>query len=432
MASRGNSSSGGGCLGAGIVFFILFFLPAWVTGDSFGWGVLIVWWIILAVICFCIYAANSPSSNSSTYSTVSRSPSNSSINTAQKTNTSVVEKGTLMVSAAQLNKSITEGYYSKIQLKTKLRNTIEEIRREQQNIEEKIKTAEKEKTCLLEGQGKPIFTTKKRWLLQKQPEINSLENEKTSLEEKRRENECRISQIEKEIDEVIFNVFDESNTAFEKLKVAFDKVKKSCNVSGTPNLINSSVPNNQRDKDLHIVRYKIAPYGLLLDNYRIYIFPNGIWVFEGDAKLVGVYKPKALQGSFETKENIKQSYYSSYSKKPEIYEDTKIITKDIPHHTWLHTCRDGSPDLRYSYNPRQTYYTKQEYYIECSFDLDICGCKLKYAISSFDNCEILEKAIRGYAQIKENKDMIPILLDLLRRCTDGQDVKIIQEKIAIH
>lgn len=88
--------------------------------------------------------------------------------------------------------------------------------------------------------------------------------------------------------------------------------------------------------------------------------------------------------------------------------------------------------MRYSHNPMQTYYTKQEYYVECSFELDLCGCKLKYAISSFDNCEILEKAIKNYAKIRENKDMIPILLDLLSRCTDGQDVKKIQEKMAIH
>ncbi len=103
---------------------------------------------------------------------------------------------------------------------------------------------------------------------------------------------------------------------------------------------------------------------------------------------------------------MKKSYYSIYSSKPKIYDDTKIITKDIPHNTWLHTCRDGSPDLRYSYNPMHTYYTQQEYYIECSFDLDICGCKLKYEISSFDNCEALEKAINAYSIIKENNDVM--------------------------
>ncbi len=52
MASRGNNNSGGGCLASIIAFFVLFFLPAWVTGDDFGWGVLIVWWLILVGIPF--------------------------------------------------------------------------------------------------------------------------------------------------------------------------------------------------------------------------------------------------------------------------------------------------------------------------------------------------------------------------------------------
>lgn len=38
MAYRGNSSNDGGCLATIIAFFVLFFLPAWVAGDDFGWG----------------------------------------------------------------------------------------------------------------------------------------------------------------------------------------------------------------------------------------------------------------------------------------------------------------------------------------------------------------------------------------------------------
>ena len=433
MASRG-SNSGGGCLGAGIAFFILFFLPAWVTGDSFGWGVLIAWWIILAVIGFCIYAVNSPSNNNSTSSTVQRTVPNNNAQTSvpQRGGNTTISSGLLKVLPIQLNKSIMDGYFSKTQLRDKLKISIESLKQEQKSIDKTIEMTKKQQHDLSEGKGKPLFTSKKKWSLLKQPEIEALGYEIAELEEKCRETDNQILQMERQVDELKFNVFDESNSAFEKLKAAFEKMKKSCKVSGTPDLVGSSISYSQREADLKYVNYKTAPYGLLLDNYRFYFFPNGIWVFEGDARLAGVYKPKALQGSFETKETVKQSYYSSYSRKPEVYDDTKIITKDIPHHTWLHTCRDGSPDLRYSHNPKRTYYTKQEYYVECSFDLDICGCKLKYVISSFDNCETLEKAIIDYAKIKENKDVIPILLDLLSRCTDGQDVKIIREKMAIH
>lgn len=326
MASRGNNS-GGGCLGAGIAFFILFFLPAWVTGDSFGWGVLIVWWLILALIAFCIYAANSPSDNNVASSTQRMAPNyNVQTNNGQRGSNTSGSGGLLKVSSNQLNKSIMDSYYSKIQLRDKLKESRERLKEEQQHIDKTIEEIKRQQQDFREGKGKPLFMSKKKWLGLKQPEIDSLGDDITDLEEKRRENVAQITQIGKQIDELKFNIFDEPNSAFEKLKVAFEKVKKSCKVSGMPNLVGSFISNGQRESDFKYVNYKTTPYGLRLDNYRFYFFPNGIWVFEGDAKLVGVYKPKALQGTFETKETIKQSYYSTYSNKPEIYNDTKIIS----------------------------------------------------------------------------------------------------------
>lgn len=432
MASRG-SNSGGGCLCAIIVFFVLFFLPAWVTGDNFGCEVLIGWWVILTLICLAIYAISSFNNNGSTSSARQKTTQNYNAQTtiAQKESEAMVSVGLLKTSPNHLNKSIMDSYASKIQLRNKLQESRERLKEEQHNINKIIESEKKQLHDIIEGKEKPLFTSKKKWILLKHPVINSLEQEIVDLEEKCRVNGTQITQIDKQLDGLKFNIFDETNDDFEKLKEAFEKVKKSCKVSGTPNLVNASISTAQKVSDLIYVNYKTDPYGLKLDNYRFYFFPNGIWVFEGDARLVGVYKPKALQGSFETKETEKQTY-STYLRKPEVYDDTKVITKDVPHHTWLYTRRDGLPDMRYSHNPIRTYYTKQEYYVECFFDLDICGCKLKYAISSFDNCEILEKAIKNYAKIKENKNIIPILLDLLGECTDGQDINIIREKMAIY
>ena len=143
MASR-SSNSGGDCLGVGIALFILVFLPAWVTGDSFGWGVLIVWWIILAIIGFCIDAANSPSNNNVSTSTEQRTRANSNAqpSTFQRGNTTTAS-GLLKVMPNQLNKSIMDGYSSKIQLRVKLKNSVERLKQDQQHIDEKIAEAKK-------------------------------------------------------------------------------------------------------------------------------------------------------------------------------------------------------------------------------------------------------------------------------------------------
>lgn len=433
MASRGNNE-GGGCLTAIVVFFVLFFLPAWVTGDSFGWGVLIGWWIILGLICFAIFQAISPSNNtdSSTVQrlTVSDNPQSTISQNNSESNT---VSSTLRVGTKNINKSLVDGYQAKIKLREKYEEDIEALKKEQRQIDDKVTQLQKKKFDLREGVEKPFFTSMKKWLILKQPEIEELDTEISNLQQNYYDKDKEIDQITNKISAVKYNIYDDTNSAFEKLKDAFEIIKTSCNIEGMPNLKNSAIDSKQRCQDLKYIQYKTNPYGLLFDNLRFYFFPNGIWVFEGNGKLAGVFKPKAINGLLTTRENDKLQYYSFYFKKPRIYDDTKIIKKDIPHDTWLYTCRDGTPDLRYRYNPKQTYYTQQDYYVECSLEIELCECKFNYAVSSFDNCELLEKAIISYSKNKENKDMIPILLDLLNRCEgEDQNIKKIQEEVATY
>lgn len=55
MASRNSGSDGGGCLAYIVVFFVTLLLPAGAIGDDFGWGDLILWWIILVAIIGFLY-----------------------------------------------------------------------------------------------------------------------------------------------------------------------------------------------------------------------------------------------------------------------------------------------------------------------------------------------------------------------------------------
>ena len=70
-------------------------------------------------------------------------------------------------------------------------------------------------------------------------------------------------------------------------------------------------------------------------------------------------------------------------------------------------------NLRYSHNPQRTYYIQQEYYLECDFELILCGYILKYKVSSYDNCEMLQKVIKKYSAVRESVGIIQIILDLL-------------------
>ena len=51
--------------------------------------------------------------------------------------------------------------------------------------------------------------------------------------------------------------------------------------------------------------------------------------------------------------------------------------------------------------------------MECDFELILCGYILKYKVSSYDNCEMLQKVIKKYSAVRESVGIIQIILDLL-------------------
>lgn len=57
---------------------------------------------------------------------------------------------------------------------------------------------------------------------------------------------------------------------------------------------------------------------------------------------------------------------------------------DESHTTWLHTCKDGSPDLRYSYNPATTYYH--------FYAAELSGLRLEIISGDSNAIEHIEKA----------------------------------------
>ncbi len=412
-------SNEGSCLATIIVFFILVFLPAMVTGDDFGWGVLIVWWIILAVICWIIYECTKPTTQASGTATTYHQS-----NGVQKNLVTNQDKG-LPLNKSNTNVSLTSKYNAKLQYKANIEKEVRDLSDEVKKAQLEIDELKKSIKRIENYSDKPFLMSKKKYMNNMRSVIEENNEKITGLEEKIELVHQRIVEKERVIRELRFPLFEESNKAFDTLKKAIEAFKKSCKVEGSIGIKGSAISAYQKNKDLSFIEYKTEPYGLNLGGSRFYIFPTSVWVYEGENNLVGIFKPKVVGAKFEYRENIKYSY-RNYT---DIADDTKIITKDIPHTTWLHTCRDGSPDLRYSHNPQRTYYTQQEYYLECSFELILCGYTLKYKVSSYDNCEMLQEAIKQYSVVKESVDIIPIILKLLERCTDGNDVAYINKKI---
>lgn len=426
--SSGNNNDGAGCLGFIIAIVILFLIPAMVLGDNLNLDTLFAWWVILALIIgilvWIISASEKKTDDSQVYGIQDQWSRNSvGTGSASKERDSNLE---LDLKNEQLNILLLNRYNSKLALKEKIRDEIQELQIEEKRLSGEIYDIEMAQQKIKNFDDKPFYMTKKRYLAKKKPELTEMRNTLMQKEKEHKIIEEKILGKQQEVKELKYNLYDESNEAFEKLKIALDTIKKSCYIKGTIDLNKSSISTSRKNDDLKYLQYEVEPYGILVEHCRFYIFPTGIWVFVDNGKLAGIFKPKAITGKLEYHEHILSDYFN----RQPIYDDTKIITKDIPHTTWLHACRDGSPDLRYNYNPRQTYYTQEKYSLQCFFEIGLCGRTLKYEVSSYDNCELLENAISAYSEIHENKDIVPILIDLLDRCTSGKDIDAIKEYIA--
>ena len=226
----------------------------------------------------------------------------------------------LKVDQKHINQFAMDRYRATLDHKKMLNNKIVNYERERRRVEERIHEIWSKKEEILKGKGKPLFQSKKKWLLIKQSEISSLEDEISKEEEKKKGYLKKIEQIEEELKLVKYNSYEENNEEFEVLKYAFDTFKLSCNIDGIPSIKKSSISSCQYDQDLKDIQYNEKPYGLLLGNYRFYIFPNGIWVFKNDSKLSGIFKPCALRCNYETSEQTDYGWGNKL-----VYDDTTVM-----------------------------------------------------------------------------------------------------------
>ena len=294
------------------------------------------------------------------------------------------------------NKTLTEKY-SNIKI-LRLRKA-EEIKNKKENLNEIDKCINelvKEKEEILLAKKKPILMTKKKYLTLHQNEVEIIEKE---IEEKiwsKNHLGEEIRELEQSMSSCKFKIGGAKGNFTGDLMRAFAGVRSACYVEGKPSMKDWTVETDQMSKDLVDVDYKEEPLAIDLYNNRFYFFSNGIIVYTGKDELLRVFDLKCLKCELIS---TKKQYWE-WKKEPDVYPDTKIIEEDVEHYTWLHICKDGTPDLRYKSNPRRYYNVKEKFYLTCLLILKICGCKFEYKVSSFDMCRQLEDTINN--KIGEN------------------------------
>lgn len=329
-------------------------------------------------------------------------------------------KKRLLLNNEYLNTTKTNKYMSFLKRISDLENELNRMQSEKTELKNEYTKWYKKAYSIKSFCDKPWYVTKRKYLQLNQSALDECNNKLSHLSEKIDEIDETIVIKRQKLTSMKFHITDEITTEFTALISAFSKWKNSDNLQGSisKSFLNLNAPKDS--KDLKYLTYNITPILMIFDDYKVYFFPNSIWVFNNECEFIGVYKSQIISSSFALEE---KRYLET-----KVFSDTKIVTKQIPHNTWLHTCKDGSPDLRYSNNPVQTYYTEEKYYLVCTHTITICGKNYIFQISSYDNCISLDKAIKAYNQsfTEETLTYITDLLCLIKKCSSSDVVSQIE------
>ncbi|GEM_PF-2031370 len=179
----------------------------------------------------------------------------------------------------------------------------------------------------------------------------------------------------------------------------------------------------EKPSDLEFFDYKYAPATLHIGTYYYCLFSNVILVFDAMGIFATAIDPTAL---FIQIERVRVDVWINNNTLPShqyIDMDSKCVEQGTTRHTWVHTCRDGSPDLRYSYNPRIEYRTdKYEY---GNVTISILGNTVSFSLSSDNATKALERVSREYIRKCNNRhNPIPEFLNLLDRVSENGEQNI--------
>lgn len=218
-------------------------------------------------------------------------------------------------------------------------------------------------------------------------------------EEKARKRDALIEQksvLEGRLNAAVYT-FRESNTPrYTELKSALEALGRASTrtYDSTPASGQIIVPYNPVG-DMNLIRFSVDPICLSLGGDIFCIIPSYIVQFKKNGSYLATYTCKTLKAGL-----INGSY-----------------DERVENHTWRHTCKDGSPDLRYRDNPRITYYTTRTHTISNMLSLELAEHHLKYEVDSFVRNKVVA-AVKGYNAIEPTKtyDAVYHTIRLLDAC----------------
>lgn len=144
-----------------------------------------------------------------------------------------------------------------------------------------------------------------------------------------------------------------------------------------------TVVNNCHPTDISLFDLKEPIITLKVEKNYYCLLGETIVVFDENGYFSTVLKKSVLK--IEVKKEIGGLY--SY-----VASDSKLVKGGLLTYTWLHTCVDGSPDMRYNYNPRIP--QMKDGYEYGVVTISIAAKKIRITVSSQKAIEAFEELAR--------------------------------------
>ena len=221
--------------------------------------------------------------------------------------------------------------------------------REAEEQEQKIIELRSKIQEILYCNGYVTDERKLEYLKEKEPELRTLKEE------------LMDAQKPQDNRKIVLN--ETTSQELEDIRNVIVEIGKSQKVRNMGNLDWKTVTEVSMLVELKYFRYQTKPVMLHLMDYCFCIFSKTILVFTLEGRFVTALQRSCFRVNVQRDRerayfNLETQSYSSNA----VGTDSKCIDKGEERHTWLHTCKDGSMDLRYRNNYRINYrYDTMEY-----------------------------------------------------------------------
>lgn len=206
------------------------------------------------------------------------------------------------------------------------------------------------------------------------------------------------------------------------LEQAFKQFQLSEKCYANGQTVQGFFPEKQ-PSELDIFEFSARPITILFGGFYFCLFSDTILVFDSDGLFSAAIDPTAMSVDVTWDTELVQVTNGKPDFRNHAAKDSKLVQQGSTRYSWWHTCRDGSPDLRYSHNPMYEY--RADTYQYATVHIAISGYEVSITASSSTLGTAFERIATEYIRRCDIEyKLVPTFLALVKELSaDDEQLK---------